>query len=178
MMKVFFVLVAIVSLSSSGAHAATMELKKNTRSIFIEEKKDWRLGKDLFGMPFIYFSPQVNGQRSNISFTDTGADVELDVKSLASTQDKFQANKKQWAESVGASPISFEPYKVKINNHGHKVHEIGFNYEHEGKTYKEKSFYVECRGKILFSKSLRLSENEQHDKDFNDLISSLDCGGV
>lgn len=178
MMKVFFVLFVIVSVFNSYAHAATMELKKNTRSIFIEEKKDWRLGKDLFGMPFIYFSPQVNGQRSNISFTDTGADLELDFKSLASSQDKYQANKKQWAESVGATPMGFEAYKVKINNNGHKVHEIGFNYEHEGKTYKEKSFYIECRGKILFSKSLRLSENVQHEQDFNDLISSLDCGGV
>lgn len=178
MMKGFFVLALIVSIFPVGGHAKTMELKKSTRSIFIEEKDDWKLGKDLFGMPFIYFSPQVNGQRSNISFTDTGADVELDIKSLASSQDKYQANKKEWAESVGASLTSFEPYKVKINNHGHKVHEIGFNYAHEGKTYKEKSFYIECRGKILFSKSLRLSENEQHDKDFNDLISSLDCGGV
>jgi hypothetical protein len=178
MMKKIFVLVSIVSLFSSIAHAATLELKKNTRSIFIQEKKNWTLGKDLFGMPFIYFSPQVNGQRSNISFTDTGADVELDVKSLATTQDKYKANKKEWADSVGASPVSFEPYKVKINNHGHKVHEIGFNYEHEGKTYKEKSFYIECRGKIIFSKSLRLNVNEEHDKDFNDLITSLDCGGV
>jgi hypothetical protein len=50
----------------SVAHAGSLELKKNTRSIYIEEKNEWRLGKDLFGMPFIYFSPQVNGQRSNI----------------------------------------------------------------------------------------------------------------
>lgn len=162
----------------SVAHAGSLELKKSTRSIYIEEKQDWRLGKDLFGMPFIYFSPQVNGQRSNISFTDTGADVELDINSLAKSQNDYQSNKKEWAKSVGANPISFVPYEVKINKHGHKVHRIGFNYEHEGKSYNEKSFYIECRGKILFSKSLRLQENEVHDKDFNDLLGSLDCGGV
>lgn len=178
MMKGFFVLVLIVSTFSFAAMAKTMELKKSTRSIFIEEKQDWKLGKDLFGMPFIYFSPQVNGQRSNISFTDTGADLELDIKSIASGQKDYQENKKKWATSVGASAQAFSPYEVTVNKHGHKIHKIGFSYEHEAKSYHEKSFYIECRGKILFAKSLRLSENEQHEKDFSDLINTLDCGGV
>lgn len=175
-MKAFLGVAFIMCIFS--AHAGTLELKKETRSIFVEEKKDWRLGKELFGMPFILFSPQVNGQRSNISFTDTGAEVELDVKSLASNQNKYQSNKRQWAETVGATVMGFNPYKVSVNNHGHRVHEIGLTYEHEGKAYKEKSFYIECRGKVLFSKSLRLASNEIHDKDFSDLISSVDCGGI
>lgn len=169
-----FVCLAFISV----AHAGSLELKKNTRSIYIEEKDDWRLGKDFFGMPFIYFSPQVNGQRSNISFTDTGAELELDVKSLANNQADYQKNKKEWANQVGATPISFVPYEVSLNKHGHKIHKIGFNYEHEGKTYAEKSFYIECRGKLIFSKSLRLDVNAAHDKDFSDLLGSLDCGGV
>lgn len=167
-----------LSLFALTTHAKNLELQKDSRSIFIQEKEDWVLGKDLFGMPFIYFSPQVNGQRSNISFTDTGAEFELDAKSLSTTQDKYQANKKLWAEKVGATPVSFMPYETSVNQRGHKVHKIGFIYQHEGRTYNEKSYYIECRGKILFSKSLRLSENAAHDKDFSDLISSIDCGGV
>ncbi len=174
MLKTLIILSFVVL--SFGVKA--LELKKNTRSIFIEEKTGWRLGKDLFGMPFIYFSPESNGQRSNISFTDTGADLEVDVNSLASTQDKYQANKKQWAEQIGATTQGFVPYDVSTNKHGHKIHSIGFNYQHEGESYNEKSFYIECRGKILFSKSLRVKENHKHDKEFNDLLSSLDCGGV
>ena len=178
MMKVFFVPVLIVASFSFAAMAKTMELKKNTRSIFIQEKPKWELGKDLFGMPFIYFSPQENGQRSNISFTDTGANLELDIKSLATSQDKYQKGRNEWAAQVGATPLSFSPYVVTVNQHGHKVHKIGFSYEHEGKSYYENSYYIECRGKILFSKSLRLDVNDKHDKDFNDLIQTLDCGGV
>jgi hypothetical protein len=177
-MKLFFVLTFIVSTFSFGAIAKSMELKKGSRSIFIEEKPDWKLGKDLFGLPFMYFSPQKNGQRSNISFTDTGANLELDIKSLASSQDKYQQGRKEWAQQVGATPLGFSAYEVKVNQHGHRVHKIGFNYEHEGKSYFEKSFYIECRGKIIFAKSLRLSENEMHEKDFSDLIGGLDCGGV
>ncbi len=177
-MNGFFVLILIVSTFSFGAMAKTMELKKNTRSIFIEGKQDWKLGKDLFGMPFIYFSPEVNGQRSNISFTDTGAEVELDIKSLASAQNDYQANKKRWASQIGAIPQAFSPYEVAINKHGHKVHKIGFTYLHEEDSYHEKSFYIECRGKIIFAKSLRSSKNEQHEKYFADFINTLDCAGV
>lgn len=178
MMKAIFVLVTIVTTFSVSSHAKTLELQKNTGSIFVEEKPQWTLGKEIFGMPFILFSPFVNGQRSNISFTDTGADIEIDIKSLASTQDKYQEGRKAWAEQVGAMPLGFLPYEVKVNKHGHRVHKIGFLFEHEGKAYNEKSFYVECRGRIIFSKALRLKENEQHDRDFDDLLTSLDCGGV
>lgn len=176
MMKGFFVFAFIIA--AFATHAKTLELKKSTRSIFIEEKENWTLGKDLFGMPFIYFSPQQNGQRSNISFTDTGAELELDIKSLASSQEKYQKNKKDWAEQVGATPLAFRPYEVSVNQHGHKIHKIGFSYTHEEDVYFETSYYIECRGKLLFSKSLRLTQNEKHEDDFKELISTLDCGGV
>lgn len=178
MMKGFFVLLFIVAGFTNLTHAKSLELKKNARSIFILEKEKWELGKDLFGMPFIYFSPEANGQRSNISFTDTGADVELDIKSLASSQKSYQVGKEEWVESVGAQSIGYEPYEVKINKFGHKVHRIGFSYAFEGKTYAEKSYYIECRGRIIFSKSLRLKENEAVEKDFAELIHNVDCGGV
>ncbi len=168
----------LLILCSLSAHAKVLELKKNKGTIFITEKNQWMLGKDLFGMPFIYFSPQKNGQRSNISFTDTGAELELDIKILAENQNKYQVGRKKWADTVGADPLSFDPYEVKINKNGHRIHRVGFNYAHEGKVYSEKSYYIECKGKLLFSKSLRLKENSSHEKDFEDLLSTLDCGGI
>lgn len=178
MMKGSFVSAIILSIFSLSAMGKTLELRKNHNSILIEEKTNWTLGKDLFGMPFIYFSPQTNGQRSNISFTDTGAEVELDITSLSENQVKYQEGKKSWAMQVEAKPLGFIPYATLTNKYGHKVHKIGFLYEHEGDSYQETSYYVECRGKLLFSKSLRLKSNEQHEKDFQDLIMTLDCGGV
>ena len=112
MMKVLFVFFCILTTFSFSAQAKMLELKKSTRSIFIEEKSGWMLKKDLFGMPFIYFSPQNNGQRSNISFTDTGANLELDIKSLATTQDKYKKDRTTWAQKVGASTLGFSPYEV------------------------------------------------------------------
>lgn len=171
-------LVVCLGMISVTVEAGVLELKYQSKTIFIQEKTEWKLGKDLFGMPFIYFSPEINGQRSNISFTDTGAEAELDTKSISETQKTYQENKKKWAQQVGASAESFLPYEMFSNKHGHKIHKIGFNFEHDGKVYQEKSFYIECRDKILFAKALRLKENEIHDKDFNELLNSVDCGGV
>ena len=168
----------LLSTFALSAGAKTLELKKSTRTIFIQEKAKWELGKDMFGMPFIYFSPQVNGQRSNISFTDTGANAALDMKALSRNQNEFKRNKEEWAKSVGATIGDFTPYAMKTNSLGHKIHQISFNYKHEDKNYTEQSTYIECRGKIIFSKSLRLKENAEHDKDFDELLQTLDCGGV
>lgn len=176
-MKKIILAFCVLAFSFSSS-AKILELERNSGTIFIQEKPDWRLGKDLFGMPFIYFSPQVNGQRSNISFTDTGANIELDVKALEKNQGDFKKNKEAWAKTVGASILSFTPYEMKVNKQGHRVHAISFSYKHEDKTYVERSNYIECRGKIIFSKSLRLDKNDAHEKDFQDLIENLDCGGV
>lgn len=173
-----YILITALSLISGVLHSKTLELKKNTGTILIKEKSNWKLSRDLFGMPFIYFSPSSSGQRSNISFSDTGAELQLEIKALAKSQDTYQDGRKKWAKTVGAEPISFEPYGVKINNFGHTIHQIGFSYAHENKVYFEKTYFIECKGKLIYSKSLRLSENEVHDKDFNDLINDLDCGGV
>lgn len=171
-------LILIGIVTSFAANAKVLELKKNTGTIFIEENKSWTLGKDLFGIPFMLFSPQTNGQRSNISFTNTGANIELEFKTLSETQEDFKKNKKQWAEKIGADILSFEPYGMSVNNNGHKVHSIGVSYVHEGKSYLEKSNYIECKGRLIYSKSLRLKQNDSHDKDFKQFIQSLDCGGV
>jgi hypothetical protein len=158
--------------------AKVMELKNNRGTIFVMEKNQWKLGKDMFGIPFIYFSPERNGQRSNISFTNTGVELELEIKDLAKGQNQYQIGRKKWAEKVGAMPLGFAPYQVKLNRHGHRVHQIGFSYSHEGQGYSEKSYYIECKGRLLFSKSLRLIVNDVHEKDFEEFIQSMDCGGV
>jgi hypothetical protein len=178
MKNFFFLFVIILASFSESTQAKSLELKFDTSIIFLQARPGWSLGKELFGIPFVYFSPQVNGQRSNISFTDTGAEIELDVQTIAASQNKYQETRKAWAQKVNAIALGFIPYQVKVNQHGHKVHSIGFLYQHEGKAYKEKSYYIQCRGKILFSKSLRLQENEVHEQNFDDLISGLDCAGV
>ena len=155
--------------------AAPLSLETAKGRIFIQGFSGWELGKDMFGMPFIYFSPQKNGQRSNISFTATGVDVEINLADLGKDKEGYQKMKRAWAQQVGALTQGFSPYKLWKNIHGHAVHEVGFSYLHDGKTYVENSYYVDCRGRLIYSKSLRLEANKEHEDSFNKLIKELDC---
>lgn len=166
-----FIVILILTLP-----AYAIELKRNNSFISITERPDWTLGKDLFGIPFVYFSPEQNGQRSNISFTDTEVEITLNTGDLKSTQETYQANKQAWANQVKASHLSFIPYETFKNRQGHQVHKIGVNFEHEGKLYVEQSFYINCNKKIIFSKAIRLKQNESHDPIFLEFIQSLSCG--
>lgn len=155
-----------------------MELKYEGHSLFVDVPENWQIGKDLFGIPYTFFSPQENGQRSNISFAPTGAELELDVATLKKNQKDYQENKKKWSEIHSATPLGFIPYKSYLNKNDHRVHTIGFSYSHREKKYIENSFYLECKGKIIFSKSLRLEVNQSHQKLFEEMINSLDCGVI
>jgi hypothetical protein len=157
------------------ALAAPMKLETVKGQIFVPTLEDWKLGKDMYGMPFILFSPQQNGQRSNISLTATGVDVEVDLTELGNQHKSYEKLKTNWAKTVSATPEKFQPYKKWKNDHGHNVHQMGFEYKHEEKSYVENSFYVDCRGRLIFLKSLRLKENASHDQNFSQLVRELDC---
>jgi hypothetical protein len=156
-------------------HASTMSLQTERGKITIPELKNWELGKDMFGMPFIYFSPQQNGQRSNISFTATGVELESSLNDLAKDAAGYQKIKKDWANTVQAKVQGFTPYKQWKNNNGHVVHEVGFNYLHKNKNYVEHSYYINCRERLVYAKSLRLTSNADHQEHFKKLIQDMDC---
>lgn len=152
------------------------ELSSSGHTLYVENSAQWELAKDLFGIPFILFSPQVNGQRSNISFAHSGVELELDIGALKDNQKDYQQNKEQWGKTHNAQIMSFTPYHSYLNSLNHRVHSIGVIYQTEGRTYQETSFYTECKGKIVFAKGLALTQNLEHQKYFKELIHSLDCG--
>lgn len=160
------------------ASASPLKLETDYGKIFIPELKQWELGKNMFGMPFIYFSPQENGQRSNISFTYTGVELEIDLELLKKDPEGYKKLKKKWASTVDAKPVKFHEYKKWQNEHGHFVHEVGFDYRFTGKDYFEKSYYINCREHLVYVKSLRLKENEKHQEHFLDLVKQLDCAAI
>lgn len=162
-------------LFSEASFAALQTLQTERGRIFIPELQGWEMGKNLFGMPFIYFSPEQKGQRSNISFTSTGVEVRNELEGLGKDAGGYKKLKLEWAKKSGALAKEFYPYATWKNSHGHLVHEIGFSFVHEGKSYVEKSLYVDCRGKLIFAKSLRLSVNGIHDTDFKKLLQEMDC---
>ncbi len=156
--------------------ASVQKLETELGSVYVPQLPQWELGRNMYGMPFIYFSPRANGQRSNISFTFTGVDVELDLAVMGKDAEGFRRLKENWAKTVEARIDSVIPYRSWKNQHDHTVHEVGVSYTHEGKRYLEKSFYVNCRRQLVYSKALRLLDNASHEAEFTRLVNELDCG--
>ncbi len=171
-----YLFITLSYLLSLSVVAATQTLTTKYGRIFVPDLKGWELGKNMFGMPFLYFSPQENGERSNMSFTNTGVDGELDLPSLGKNPENYHKMKKDWAETIDAKVLGFFPFKIWKNDQGHAVNEIGVEYSANGKAYVEKSYYIDCRGRLLFSKSLRLKVNEKHQSEFETLVKKMDCG--
>lgn len=158
-----------------NSYGASLTLSHERGAIFIDEIKGWELSKDIFGMPFMYFSPKEFGQRSNISFAHTGEDFSFDKKAMKKNESQYRDGKIKWAKKVGASILRVSPYITKKNSKGHLVHNIGVEYKFKKKHYVERSFYIECKNKMLFSKSLRLKKSGRHKRTFDKIIENINC---
>jgi hypothetical protein len=136
----------------------------------------WILKENLLGIPYVYFAPPFKDQQANISFSATDITVDLkDTLTLKKNQSDYQLGRKNWALRTGASILGFDPYEVTINQYGHRVHHIGSSYALDGDSYAEKTYYIECRGKLYVSKALRLNEDQAVAKDFDHLVNHMDC---
>lgn len=148
---------------------------KEKGHLILTPSKDWELKQNVMGFPFILFSPHIMGQRSNLSFLASGDNFEFEVASMKKNQDQFKKLKENWAEKIGATVDQLIPYQSQLNSKGHRVNSIGVKYTHNNKHYIEKSYYIECRGKMYFSKILSSDANFQHTKLADEMIKGIDC---
>lgn len=157
--------------------AETLDFKKNGGKIYIPTYQNWEMLKDVFGIPYVYNSPKENGQRSNISFTDSGVEIVVDFNELGKTQDRYKENKQKWIKTINGkiSQDGFLPYKKWKNKYQHIVYQIGLNFNQGNKEYVETSFYINCKERLIYSKAMRLKNNLIHQSKFENLINNLDC---
>ncbi|MGE3609803.1 MAG: hypothetical protein AB7I27_09485 [Bacteriovoracaceae bacterium] len=151
-----------------------IELKDDYQTIYVDKINNWTMARNLFGIPFTFFSPKLHGQRSNISFTDTGVKLGLDKTSISDVKE-YKRMKEKWSEQTDSVIITFLSFESYLNQFKHQIYKIGFIFQNEGKNYVETSYYIQCRKQIIFSKSLRLEANKEHEVYFNQLIQSLNC---
>jgi hypothetical protein len=164
----------LLLLFSMLSHASTLTTDRGT--IVLPDEKGWEVSKDLFGIPFIFFSPEMNGERSNISFTATGVNSDIKLSDLKKDPKGYETIKNNWAKTIGATVTGFHPFKSWKNSEGHAVYQVGVNYKNENASYIEDSYYIDCRSKVYFAKSLRREENQPHAAVFSEMIQKMDCG--
>lgn len=166
--------ILIIVVWSGLLHAETLDFNSSGK-LFAPLVKDWELKKNVMGFPFIMFSPQDHGQKSNLSFLASGENLQFDEARMKKEIDQYKEIKQKWADQIGAKITKVFPLESSLNSKGHKIHTVGVNYLFDKQNYMEKSFYLECRGKLYFSKSLMLMENSYHAKAVDQIMKELDC---
>lgn len=174
-MRNLYFTVFILLIWAPAYGAKVLHLQGEFGGIHVPVVKGWTLEKNVLGLPYVYFSEHVNGQKSNMSLINSKSKIQLDEKSLKKDEASYLEGKKNWAKKVNAKIIKAKPYETFINAHGHKVHQIGVQYLFKKKLYSENSYYVECRDKTLILKSLNLVKNFKHQVSFNRIAKEINC---
>jgi hypothetical protein len=168
------IVIAFLMLSQT-VMAKTTTLKLERGEIFFSKPSSWQVKHDLFGIKNWLFSPKENGIRSNLTITDTKVNIELNSEIIKKNHESYVRLKQNWARKVNATPVSYSPLILWKNQHGHFVNEISFNYVFKKKQYQETSYYLECRGNLVYIKSLMIMQNQEHKKDLREVVNSMDC---
>lgn len=165
----------LVFLIHPSLRASEHRLEHLRGNITIPQIQGWEIKEKVFGMPYMLFSPQTKGQRSNISFTHSGIDFPFKVSEIEKSLRQYQDLKKEWTRKIGAEYIKVHEHQRKENLLGHTLYVFGFEYEHQKKHYVEKTYLIQCRGEMVYAKSLRLNENEEHEAKFDKFLNLLNC---
>jgi len=141
----------------------------------VNNQINWEAKQNMFSLPLLFFSERVNGQASNISFSGTGLDGDLDYTRMKNDEGGYKKIKENFLSKVNGELIALIPYEKKTSTLGHTLHSQGMAFRLNGKTYQEKSYFIECGKKHFYAKTLRLRENKAHDEKFNSLLDQFDC---
>ena len=160
---------------AEGSVGKRLQLKGSQGIVTVPALADWRLEKNVMGLPFVYFSPKLNGERSNLSIISTSSEIEFQSLKLKQDQKSYMAGKLAWAKKVNAEIIRQKPFKVWVNEFGLKVHQIGIEYRYNLKNYSEVSYFIGCEKRTLILKSLNLDSNSQHQRSFETIVNEINC---
>lgn len=176
MKKLISILLFLVFSQASFAYPVELKHPKIKGIIYLDQPEGWEVHQNVMGLPFVLFSPKENGQRTNLSFVPTSASVVMDTKGLQKDMNTYKEGKKKWAEKIGAKINVYEPLKSFQNKHGNKITQIGLQYTFKKKNYIEKSYYIECNGKLVHSKATLISKNSDHSKMIEEMMKGVRCG--
>lgn len=165
------------SLWTLPAQASTYKFKSDKAKI--EVPKGWQNAEELFGIPLTILGPEKDGSRPVINVTPTGiAQVKFDAKELEKSQSEYRDGKKQWLDSMKGTAVSFDDYHTEKWTGIDEAHVIGFRYKVAEVEFTEKSYYVLCKDKLYYIKTLmRASQEEASSSTVTQTVKSFKCNG-
>lgn len=175
-LKLFlFILISI----NTFAHAGVEEFSIQNHKLKLDVPREWLTRTDMLGLPLAIVSPlQADNNRVVISLAQASQGDEkvlLGESFIEASSKEFQGNKKQWLEKNKGHLVEFIPNEIISLGKGHRALVLGYIYDLNGKRNTEKSYYIECGGRIYFGKILVNKTNEALMPLAHKTLESLQC---
>ena len=146
---------------ATSAFAKTFNLKK-LGSVELTVPSHWQEVTDMIGMPLMILGPDNGATRPVLSVIPTGnTQIKFDPTGLAATQEDFKKGRIAYVEGHDGEVLSFDSYRKESWKGVSEVHAIGVHYEMNDTEYNEQSYYVVCKDKLYFLKTLIRSQDEK-----------------
>jgi len=172
-MKTLILLLCTLVLSNT--YAKSFKLKDSKGSSVIKMSDDWTYLKDSMGLPHVFVS---KGENPNSTLSITHVDIKelkLDPKKLAKTQEVYQDGRKRWAKKRKIEIITFTKYVNFKNMNKVNFHVVGLKYKLNENNFLEKSYYAECKKKLVHLKSVVFYKHLELGKQLLDSVDNFRC---
>jgi hypothetical protein len=166
-----------ITLNASTSIASTWTRYQNYK-IHLDVPQNWRIERDLYGMPIMVLGPERNGERAVLSVQDTPVyGMEFDHKLLQKTKNQYYEGRKNWLEEFEDSKFLSEiPYRHLKWTNGNDGFEMGFKYEARGIELEERSIQINCNNRLFLFKTLTSNKIPESDNAvLRKLVEQLDC---
>ncbi|NBV50591.1 hypothetical protein EBR78_05150 [bacterium] len=154
-MKIPHIILAGFCLLTALGFGATEKLETERGKFEIEVSNDWKVVKDLYGIPFTFLGPKNGPRRAVVLVTPTGTqDLEFNEQALSKNDRSYREGRERWLKSRSGKALRFFPYQKETWAPNLEAHHLGFEYQLGDQKFSENSYYVVCDKKIFHLKSL------------------------
>jgi hypothetical protein len=151
---VVLVLSILLSVHLGEARAAENAYKLSHSSIRIEKPEGWQAAHGLFGMPLTLLGPEADSSRPVIGITDTGQKSEVIENKITNDTTIYRKERSHWVEKHQGKVLEFLPPEKQNLNPDSSAESVGFRYEIANIAYSERSYFINCKGRLYHVKTL------------------------
>src|SRR6185437_989467 len=123
----------------------------------------WEDEKNFLGVPLIVLGPRDrDSSRPVVTVVPTGIDASgFEDDSIKKEVRDYRKGREQYVKKHSGVILAFEPYRTESMADGVQGRSIGVRYKADGKTFIEKSYFLICKKKLYFLKSILGSRQEK-----------------
>lgn len=173
--KITLLWLPIFGLTQAYAQEKTFELKHQIVKATLPT--GWEVVDSLMGQDLTFFGPWKNDSRPIVSVTAIDTfDGSFSLGQMRRNEQDYRKGRMDFLKRSDGELVRFIPYKRVAWPYLEEVHQIGYQYKHQGLEFIEMNYYYKCDRQLHMTSSLlTVGEEALHGQELKALLESLKC---